>query len=624
MSNQKSKGGDNYASIPAKIARAIENAPIVDIKDPDDLNDDGVVVGYAAPMSKAEMAETIAGATEGLLQSAPEGERGSRFIDFFGDDVITAQVRAEMITLCVDLLAGIAEDEAEMIRANIVQRERIENLKEWLDAGGWRKVEEDRLAISRELERCFQGVAEENVMRERPPRQGEQGIVIEQRIVRLAGKKSAPIQGRLSVEMTGEPLEYLDALRFCFDAKNWAMLLRTASVDAAGEGVFDQFAWLRLLVRPYVENELQRIRREAEFRQTATPLRSHRAIVVGDRSWSRLPKLAAGMSWAFGGSFVELDGHQFMPTSDLPISRESGRYAVPAGFALLPKDYNKPHQMILPLDLTGDDSAPPLPMAIASAGQYAMSFQASLMGIDIMGVAMSQDFAPAKTTMRELTRRINPHAPKLKRSHYETIARGLAQLNNTHIVLPDGRSYRLFDTMVPWREFTPEQYDMEFSVGFSQSFVADVLRNIEGSAGKPYGGYFIVDRTGIMLCSGASVLRSYLRSCAYWNAHFQRLKGRTEPAPQLMRPIPMEHWVMLTNLLTPSAEQYIQTGKRSGGGRNRKHEAVKTAKEAAEELEGNGMAKIVVCNSKEILLHPTELHTEAWWAARNAQDKMGR
>jgi hypothetical protein len=418
-------------------------------------------------------------------------------------------------------------------------------------------------------------------------------------------------------------LEYFDALRYCFNAKNWAMLLRTADTDEDGEGVFDKFAWLRLLVRPYVEEEVQRIRREAEYRETATPLSSHRAIIVGDRNWSRVPKLIGGISWAFGGSFVELDGHQFMPTSDIPIARGSGRYAVPAGFALLPKDYTKPHQMVLPLDLTGDEAAPPLPMAIASAGQYAISFQASLMAIDIMGVSMSQNYAPTKTSMRELTRRINPHAAKLKRSHYETIARGLAQLNNTHIVLPDGRSYRLFDTMVPWREFAPEQYDMEFSVGFSQSFVSDVLRNIEGSAGKSYDGYFIVDRTGIMLCSGAGVLRSYLRACAWWNAHFQKNKGRIAPAPQLMRPIPMEHWIMLTNHLTPSAEEYIQTGKRTGGGRNRLHEAIKSAKEAAQELEGHGMAEIKVCNSKEILLHPTELHTEAWYAARNAQDKMG-
>jgi hypothetical protein len=619
-----SKKQDN-AGIPAKIAKVLAQPhDIVHLENPDDPNEDGEVIGQTEPVtSEAEQAALLAGATEGWVETMKIGEEGNRFIDFFGDEVITAQVRAEMITLSIDLLMGVPADEAEMIRNNIVQRERIENIKEWLDNGGWAKAEADRLEISRELERCFQGVPEDIVAREHPPLPGTHGIVVEQRLVRLAGKKSAPIQGRPSVTILGEPLEYFDALRYCFNAKNWAMLLRTADTDEAGEGVFDQYAWLRLLVRPYVEEEVQRIRREAEYRETATPLSSHRAIIVGDRNWSRVPKLIGGISWAFGGSFVELDGHQFMPTSDIPIARGSGRYAVPAGFALLPKDYTKPHQMVLPLDLTGDEAAPPLPMAIASAGQYAISFQASLMAIDIMGVSMSQNYAPTKTSMRELTRRINPHAAKLKRSHYETIARGLAQLNNTHIVLPDGRSYRLFDTMVPWREFAPEQYDMEFSVGFSQSFVSDVLRNIEGSAGKSYDGYFIVDRTGIMLCSGAGVLRSYLRACAWWNAHFQKNKGRIAPAPQLMRPIPMEHWIMLTNHLTPSAEEYIQTGKRTGGGRNRKHEAIKKAKEAAQELEAHGMAEIKVCNSKEILLHPTELHTEAWYAARNAQDKMG-
>jgi hypothetical protein len=615
---------DDVAGIPAKIARAIEQAEVIRMENPDDLNDEGVVVGYAKPMTRAERAATLAGATEGLLESAWQGEEGSRFVDFFSDDLITAQVRAEMMTLCVDLLMGVPEEEGEMIRNNIVQRERIENLKEWLDKGGWQKVEADRLAISRELERCFQGVPQDIVAREYPPVQGGQGISIEQRIVRLAGKKSAPIQGKPSVSMTGEPLEYFDALRYCFNAKNWPMLLRTAQTDEAGEGVFDQFAWLRLLVRPYVEAEIERIRREDEYRQTATPLDTRRAIIVGEREFIRLPKFAAPMSWAFGGSFIEIDGHQFMPMSELPIAKDSHRVAVPAGFALLPKDYKKPHQMILPLDLTGDEIASdPLPMAIASAGQHAISFRASLLAIDVMGMVMSNlGLEPVKTSLRELTERGYPDAPKLKRFHYESTAKHLAEINVMYLFLPDGRSYKVFDTMVPWRDFSSDHYDMKFSVGLSRTFTKDVMQDIGEIAGKSFRGHFIADRTGLWKCSGGSALRSYLRACSWWNSSYKKLKGRTEPAPELMRPIPMEEWVMLTNHLTPAAEEYIQTRRREGGGRQRLHEAIKTAKDAAEELHEKGMAKIKVCNSKEILLLPTDLHLEAWWAGRNAQDRM--
>lgn len=638
MSNQKSKGGDNYAFIPAKIARAIENAPIVDIKDPDDLNDDGVVVGYAAPMSKAEMAETIAGATEGLLQSAREGEQGSRFIDFFSDDVLTAQVRAEMVTLCIDLLMGVPEDEAEMVRANIVQKERIQNLKDWLDAGGWRKVDEYRREIGRELERCFQGVPADIVAREYPPQPGDKGRIVVHRMVRLAGNKSAPIQGRPSVEVTGEPLEYLDALRFCFDAKNWLILLRTAETDEAGEGVFDQFAWLRLLVRPYLEEEVARIVEIEQHKKRAQPLSRRRSVVVQEHEFGKVHKVAAGISWSFGGTGVKfkdinLDGHQFAPAPDVPVAKDRmpvpDNAIVPPSLSLIPAEFFKhPHQTTFPLDLspTGGDPAidevsPPLAVEIANATRYALTLQEAKLALYIMADALvsrgnaESDFKT--TSARELGRILNPGAA-LRTTHYQTIFKSLSTLKTLRVCLPNGYAYEVFHAPSRMREIGNDEFDEELYVGLMPAF-RKILSNVAPHLGPRYGGDILIDLTAIMGLRKAGPLRQYIRLCGYWN--FWRINngGSMDRMPS----ISMERWAAMTNHLPMSAVEFKRSKTPKKSGAVRMSEVVTEVLDGVEELEAEGMAKVQKANRKEICILPTERHIEAYRLHRQGMAKMG-
>ena len=49
---------------PATIVRAIEEAEIVRMKDPDDLNDDGEVIGKAEPMTDEERMAALDAASE--------------------------------------------------------------------------------------------------------------------------------------------------------------------------------------------------------------------------------------------------------------------------------------------------------------------------------------------------------------------------------------------------------------------------------------------------------------------------------------------------------------------------------------------------------------------------------
>lgn len=632
----KPRKGNAIASAAHKIAKAIDNAPIVRMDDPNDLNDDGVVIGYAAPMSKSEMAETLAGATQGLMETWRDGEKGERFIDFFGDDVLTAQVRAEMINLCDEMLADIPEDEDRAIRSSIVERERVENLKEWLDADRWSKAEEDRVAIGRELERCFQGVPADIVVRERPPRQGEpQGIFTEQRIVRLAGKKSAPIQGHPSVELTGEPLEWLDGLHFCFDAKDWSMLLRTASVDEAGEGVFDQFSWLRLLVRPYLEEQIAKVVEIEHHKRNAKPIAKGRGLVVRGHQWAKISKVSAGLSWAVGGMGARwedlgVDGHQFGPTANIPVLKNLPKNALlPPSLSLIPAEHlNRPHQTMFALDLSCDEESTPLAVEIANATRHSsvMTLLEGKLAFYIWAKAMSQyrsaeDDEPGllTTTARELARMVNPDAD-LRSSHYQSIFKALAHLKTIETPLPNGNKYEVFFAPSRTWAIQPSEFDEQIFVGVMPAF-RKILANAGVMLGKSYGGTDLIDLTAIMALKRSGTFRQYAQACRTWN--YWRIHN--EESMDRMPTISMERWAALTNHMSLVAIDYRRgTSTKRNQGRVRMSEAAKEVLEGIADMEGRKMVVVKKASTKDgILIVPTEMHLEAYRRMRAGEAKWG-
>lgn len=657
----------DIASIPAKIARIIENAPMSKIDNPDDLNEDAVEIeGYEKEeATDQDRAAILHGVTQGLLETARQGVTGNRYIDFFGDDMITAQLRAEMIIMCDELLADIPKDEATTIRNHIVERERIENLKEWLDNGGWKTAEKHREAIGRELERCFQGIPQDNVVRERPPRSGEtggeHGLFIEQRIVRLAGKKSDPLKGKLSALMTGEPLEYLDALRFCFDAKAWSMLLNTAQVEQGGqtdkhetwesntegracpldqkeskaEGVFDQFKWLRFLARPYLEEQIAKVVEIEHHKRNAKPLAKGRGLVVRGHQWAKISKVSAGLSWAIGGMGARwedlgIDGHQFGPTANIPVLKNlSPNALLPPSLPLIPAEFlDKPHQTMFPLDLSGDEESPHLAVEIANATRHSsvMTLLEGKLAFYIFAKAMTQygdadEDEPGllTTTWRELARMTNPDA-SLRTSHYQTICKSLAHLKTIITPLPNGNSYEVF--FAPNRQWglQPNEFDEQIYVGIMPPF-RKVLRNAGVILGKSYGGTNLIDLTAIMALKKSGTFRQYVRAVAYWNfwrVHSEESEGR-------MPTISMEKWAALTNHMSPVAIDYRRgTSTKRDQGRVRMSEAVKEVLAGIDDMADRKMVVVKKASTKDgILIVPTEMHLEAYRRMRAGEAKWG-
>lgn len=381
------------------------------------------------------------------------------------------------------------------------------------------------------------------------------------------------------------------------------------------------YAWLIEKLKTEIERaeaEADRLKREAD----AKPLEKAKRVHIGGREYSRLPKVTAGMSWAFGGPFIELsnvtlDGKTYAPAPDLAIMPKGA--IVPAGYALLPPDYAaKAHQTLLPLDMQGGDDAPPLPVALAGATQYAITPAAGKLGLVVMAAAHARKGKLHKTTLRELTNTINPDA-RLVKSHFETVCKGLVQLDGLRLVLPNGMAYRVFESPIPWRDLTPEEYDAPLFVGMTRTF-EKTLAVIQDAAGKSYKGDFLFDLTGAMALptKRPGLIRQYIRACAFWNSYWiPGTKG--EPDLDRIPKVDAGRWAIMTNYLPPAAAEYL---KSKGGDRRTLSHSIKDTVTDAEELAEMGLVKIAAANTKDFRLLPPPQYLEAWHKSRTGAHKM--
>jgi len=637
MNEEQPQNTEKLVNGPAVIVRAIEEAEIVRLDDPDDLTQDGEVIGKAEPMSDHERMAALHAASEewvrtGDTRIVPPTPEGREYLKTLAIEGMNAHVRMAMFDVAIPITSGWSK-EAKDEQGKRIMRVRVENLADWLRESGWAKVASEQAQIAESLEQCYAGQPAEVVAIISNSVEGagaehkikKLSVTINEHVVRLAGTKASPTIHKHvahALELSkGVASEYVQALKIIFEAGAWELLLRTS--EEAG----DVRTWLRIIVRPYVEEIAKEVLGDHERKERAKPISRVRTTAVKDRSFLRLPKIAAGVSWAFGGSgvtmeSVRLDGRDYTPAPDIAIAPNTeSRAIVPAGITLLPAEYvNKPHQAVLPLDETGQESAPPLAVAIAGATQYAITLPAAKLAILIMGASMNRRFDPTTASLRELAQRINPGA-RLVKSHFETITKSLAQLDNLRVMLPNGLSYRVLDTPVPWRELTPEEYDQPLVLGFARSFAEAVMQNVELTAGRSYRGEFLLDETGVMELKHSGVVRQYVRSAAFWNAYWKGGKG--EPDPAKVPATPTEQWAALTNHLSPAAAEYAHTKNRKRGGHVRMAEAVKEILEGVEELEAKGLVRVDKADKKQIRLLPPEIYLEAWRKSRAGEDRKG-
>jgi len=555
------------------------------------------------------------------------------------DAPLTDAIRGRLASLLAK--ETLRDDVAEMM-AQWCRDANFEGLREWLAKDGWDKVNADQ--VEGRLIKATKAAAPSNWP-------NWAGSLIPFSIVFGEHADNAPAVAALDLPRNGYTAEKRDRLIAFCDAENtpnpnwtpddlsqmWGfdalkymiddrflLWKKDNTLDYAVAAVLDEKNdWLGLLVAPWFKERAEQYTEAAERREKARTLEAVPRVEVAGHEFGRLPKVAAGMSWAFGGVGlhpVEVDGRTYAPAPDVSINPE--KILLPAGYDLLPADHKaRPHQTLLPLDVSGDDDAPPLPVALANSTRYAMTPAAGKLGLLVMAAAWAAR-GLHKTTLRELTQQINPDA-RLVKTHFKTVLDGLENLDGLRLVLPDGMTYRVFDCPIPWRELTPAEYDLPLFVGMTRTF-EKTLAAIQTTAGKSYKGDFLFDVTGSMALptKRPALLRQYIRACAFWNAAGS-LNPTTKGEFDLRRlpDVSAERWAAMTNYLSPTAAEYLRA-KHKGGDRRQAAKEVKEIIRDAEELEALHLVKIDKAERKALRLLPPEPYLEAWRESRKGAHRM--
>lgn len=484
-------------------------------------------------------------------------------------DLITNQMRTEMLNVAAKTLDDMSDEDSAPLSAWI-NDSRIENFREWLlSKGGWDKAIAERRALQDELGRCFAGMPAGAVPSvDLANIQGDEVIKwpIKYRAVQLAGSRTEAVEPAMRPLIEGEPLKYLDALRRAFEGQLWEILLKTASKDEQGEDMGDSFAWLRIMVRPYVEEQADgmRDRRSSSLSILIRP----KATTEGGDDFTAIPRILS-ISSLMGGQFsIQANGENYFEEPNLAARAASVANQVMRhrSVEIVPTDWirNRNEQLTLGinLDVAGsylrDPFGGPLEMATLTATMARMPNIALKMFPVLFAVApLSGRMVKGKRI--ELARLVYPdwatgegaqilpwEKRRQQRKDLETITagficagRGLQMLE----IKPDG-------TRHPYDLFTID-YDLSPEPDADTGWMVNpwLAERMRGGVG---GGFFLLNMTR-WLTLGISNPRLFtlaLRLNSIFDQH--RVAGLYDPSR--VKPINCDELARLCNMLPHSVE----------------------------------------------------------------------
>ena len=527
-----------------------------------------------------------------------------------------------------------------------VETALVENLVEWLDAKGWAELEADpehRAKVEAEVVKAWKACKIENAH-----------YVVYVKNFRELKKHPHPLAvalGNLKPAKTPEEEKQLfglmdkareagvysrivHAVAVMDRAKGEDLpkKIETAHHVAALEGLRELMAshmwmyvapglsapnpkWLRMLAGPWLQEqakaEADRLQREMQAR----PLKIL-TVKTSEGEHARLPKLTAGISWAFGAEGIELpEGYKVVPAVAA---------LVPPGYAILKDaDLKRPHQAILPM-LVEDEDAPPLILAVAGAGREVFTPAAAWLAVYVMAACWDKPEVLRETNLLELTKCVYPDAPRLRMDkHFAYVAGGLAMMRSARLLWPNGYADSIF--YVPrwaWKMPSEEDLDKPLVVGLDQHFLKRTLPDMAAATGiKGIGGQFTfnLEKTMNLDKQKPGLLRQYLRTMAAGNDYYDHATGKRRP--EAVKEMTAERWAMLTNYLPNTAMPPPPGQKTVNVGRVARSKAIKRMLADIDELNDKKMVTVAKAThaAVRLLLTPTDM--EAWEAFRAGQHR---
>ena len=358
------------------------------------------------------------------------------------------------------------------------------------------------------------------------------------------------------------------------------------------------------------------------------------AIRRSEQTYAKLPKVVPALSWAMGG-----DG---IPAKSVMLGMEryvaepsllSSATFVPKTWRLLPDQRaSKPHQTSLPLDPRSTPTPPPaaasaqspladiLPVAVVGSTGQVMSPSASKLAL--LALASEEVIAGklAKATLAELTQAIRPDLSRIQARDHEATGRGLDELRQLFLFLPDGGRVQLFDVTSPANPAAARP-EMTVYYGVTKGLEMTLLRAFAGEfrgpqlRGQEYRGSFLMNLSGAMRLPNnqPSLLRYYVRLAAAWNAAFSDNSGTFDMAR--FKALPLEEWAALANSLQAGTVDYLAAKQAGQETTDRRRQLSMERKRAREDLEALAEEhKLIQLEGKGNLVRPLPPsdYLEAW------------
>jgi len=409
-----------------------------------------------------------------------------------------------------------------------------------------------------------------------------------------------------------ETLIGVEALKAGLKHRDWIGLSRSLSRDP-----FFLTSWLFPLAEGWFLHTFYRI---AE-KERAVELEKIPSVQIGNDKYARLPKVMAGLLWAFG-----------QPGVPRPIATKTndGNYTpitlhtrVPVAYDLLSHaDLTKAPKAVFPIIMGSPARAPDLTASATS--KPVLPPVAAKLVVLLMAAAYPRQSTKSRTTLRELVRMINPNTSHPKKSHFESVLRGLVQLEGLRVVFSEPRARRVMDIQVPFARLTPENYDQTILFSLTSEFI-EALKRVDRLAGRSFKGDFIFNLTGAMKLptTRPGLLRQYIRATAQWNSIW-RLGTNGEPDLERQPRVSTREWLKMTNYLSPSAAEYIRSNHQAGN-RRKLSECVQAARSDAEYLASEAGGKLIQVDRADgdwfrLLWKPE--YIEAWKEMRKGHHRM--
>jgi hypothetical protein len=372
-----------------------------------------------------------------------------------------------------------------------------------------------------------------------------------------------------------------------------------------------QPTWLNVLLDVLWRDVVRpRLAREQEARPFSIQCVQDRH---GD-SHAKLPKYAAGVSWAFGGYGVEykveVDGDEYRRAPGIAV-----RTLIPKTYALLPADHaRKPHQTSLPLDIHEETA---LPITITNATYYdGFSTVAGKLALLFFANGTIRQGNLVPLTLLELAKQTHPNVKRIKRPQLEAAGLGLRGLRGVGLYLPNGKNVQIFDIEIPWSEEALRSPDLQYFVGLQKTFLNTLNdTRIEG-VGNAYGGEFLMNMTGAMRLPNnkPALLRYITRATAHWNAAFNPISKRFDE--NKLRAYEPQEWAIQNNSLAPDAIEYLRSNRKRGS-RNVLSNDLRTVRDYLDELvEDHKLIKLKPVGSKAYKILPPDSWKYAWEQCR--------